>query len=144
MAQLEDFLSLHEDLKSVLVFDLGVAGWDHRIALEVGGEFLFEQRVEIVRELHGPRFIGSAKGEFDEMGIGRIFEEFADAEFIAVKFLDVVIRATLYGRVICELRLDDHFAFDGSATRSAGNLHEELEDIFRGAKVGDTERSIGV
>ncbi len=68
----------------------------------------------------------------------------AQFDFLFVEAEVIVLAGELNRFLVRRESLDDDLAFDVATTRTAGNLHKELEGAFAGAKVGHVEGHVGV
>ena len=75
---------------------------------------------------------------------GRIFQLFAEFDFLFVKTDEVVAARVLDRRMKRRERLHEHFALDVAATGATGDLREQLKGAFARAKIRLMQRQVGV
>ena len=75
---------------------------------------------------------------------GRIFQLFAEFDFLFVKTVEVVAARVLDRRMKRRERLHKHLALDVAATGATGDLREQLEGAFARAKIRLMQREVGV
>src|SRR5277367_3921314 len=75
---------------------------------------------------------------------GRIFQLFAEFDFLFVKTVEVVAARVLDRRMKRRERLHKHLTLDVAATGATGDLREQLEGAFARAKIRLMQRKIGV
>src|SRR5665213_250226 len=75
---------------------------------------------------------------------GRIFQLFAEFDFLFVKTVEVMAARVLDRRMKRRERLHKHLALDIAATGATGDLREQLEGAFARAKIRLMQREVGV
>ena len=75
---------------------------------------------------------------------GRIFQLFAEFDFLFVKAGEIVAARVLDGRMKRRERLHEHLALDVAAPGAAGDLREQLEGALARAEIRLMQRKIGV
>src|SRR6202142_2267447 len=74
----------------------------------------------------------------------RIFQLFAEFNFLFVKAGKIVAARVLDGRMKRRKRLHEHLAFNVAATGATGDLREQLEGALARAKIRLMQREVGV
>src|SRR5450432_240401 len=75
---------------------------------------------------------------------GRIFQLFAEFDFLFVETVEVVAARVLDRRMERRERLHKNLALDVAATRAAGDLREQLEGALARAKIRLVQRGVRV
>src|SRR5471030_175294 len=97
----------------------------------LGGEFYFF-------------LIATFEREQRDAADGRIFQLFAEFDFLFVKTVEVVAARVLDRRIKRRERLHKNLALDVAATGAAGDLREQLEGAFARAKIRLMQREVRV
>lgn len=128
-----------EALEAVVVFDFGVAAGDDGEELEGGGQVLEKVSAQGVGVGEGGVGLFAGEGELDEVAEGGIVERLADVDLFFVKGGVIEAGGLEKEGVVGQGGLEDNLAGELSPSRAAGDLGDELKDVFGGAKVGDVE-----
>src|SRR5271154_5982427 len=88
--------------------------------------------------------IAALEREQGDAADGRIFQLFAEFDFLFVKTVEVMAARELDRRMKRRERLHKHLALHIAATRATGDLREQLEGAFARAKIRLMQREVGV